>query len=102
MILTLPKLPRFSLRSLLLGVALCALAPAAYHYRPGQLDPEKIELGMSKWYLRWACGASLPTNDVGVGPVVWIYSAPARSELTLVYLEFGEDGRVSKKEVVTG
>lgn len=88
--------PRFTLRTLMLAVALCALAPAAYVYRPGQLDPEQIQVGMSHWYVRWYCGASLPTSDEGNVPMVWVYTAPARTQPAHVWVEFDEQGRVSK------
>lgn len=99
---TVPRLrPRFTLRTLLIVVALCALAPAAYVYRPGQMDPELIQVGMSIWYVRWYCGASLPTTDAGNVPEVWVYTAPQRTQPAHVWIEFDEAGRVSKKVLIT-
>src|SRR5262245_5700099 len=88
--------PRFTLRTLMLCVALIALAPAAFIYRPGQMDPEQIQIGMSKWYVRWYCGASLPTSDDGNEPIVWVYTAPERTQPAHVWVEFDAEGRVSK------
>lgn len=94
--------PRFTLRTLLLLVALSALAPAAYVYRPGQMDPEQIQVGMSRWYVWWFCGWSLPTTDDGNEPMVWVYTAPQRTQPAHVWVEFDAEGRVSKTVLMVG
>lgn len=94
--------PRFTLRTLMLVVALCALAPAAYVYRPGQMDPEQIQVGMSKWYVLWFCGTSLPTTDDGNEPMVWVYIAPQRTQPAHIWVEFDAAGRVSKTVLMVG
>lgn len=88
--------PKFTLRTLMLLVALCALVPAAYVYRPGQMDPEQIQVGMSRWYVLWYCGLSLPTTDEGNEPIVWVYTAPQRTQPAHVWVEFDAEGRVSQ------
>jgi hypothetical protein len=80
----------------MLAVALIALLPAAYRVRPGQMDPDKIQVGMSKWQVRWRCGAALPTADDGNQPVVWVYPVTTLTPPTLIFVEFDENGRVAK------
>lgn len=77
-------------------VAICALLAGAYRMRPGQISPERIQPGMSKWQVWWSCGMALPTTDDGNIPVVWVYPVTTRTPPTLIFVEFDEQGRVSK------
>ncbi len=39
---------------------------------------------------------ALPTTDDGNIPVVWVYPVTTRTPPTLIFVEFDEQGRVSK------
>jgi hypothetical protein len=73
--------PRFALRTLLVAVALCA---AGLYFRPRQLGPKDIKLGMPRWYVRWYCG---PPSRTGPTKDFWNYDAEPRD----IWIEFAEE-----------
>ncbi len=83
--------PSFTLRTLLIVVAVCAMGVQAYLMRPGQMSPLDIRIGMTKEQLRWSC-ATLPNDDWSR---TWTYTVLVNGTPTLVWVVFDPNGTVS-------
>lgn len=81
--------PRFTLRTLLIVVAISAVG---FRLRPGHADPRTVQEGTSKAWVYWSCGSKA---NVCYSQDAWFFDpAPESHENTVIL--FDGDGRVEK------